>query len=81
MRGRPAMATRWSRPRGSATALGFDRRGGRGYGVEGGLGIDPEAAEAGMAALGEQDRQLDACSVRWVSLEWRSWCSSARPIM
>ena len=45
--------------RGSA-AVGVDRRGGRGYGVEGRLGVDPEAAEAGVAALGEQDRQLDA---------------------
>ena len=49
-----------SGPRGSVAAVGVDRRGGGGYGVEGGLGVDPEAAEASVAALGEQDRQLDA---------------------
>jgi hypothetical protein len=49
--GRPARAPRWSKKnrvrRVSVAAIGVDRRGGRGYGVEGGLGVDPEAAEAG----------------------------------
>ena len=55
-----AVVEEGSRPRGSVAAIGVDRRGGGGYGVEGGLGVDPEAAEAGVAALGDQDRQLDA---------------------
>ena len=41
-------------------AVGVDGRGGCGDGVEGGFGVDPQAAQAGVAALGHQDRERDS---------------------
>ena len=50
-----ALVEEESRSRVSVSAVGVDRRGGRGDGVEGGLRVDLEAREAGVVAFGDQD--------------------------
>ena len=40
---------------GSVPAVGVECRGGGGDGVEGGLGVDGQAGQAGVAALGHED--------------------------
>jgi len=44
----------------SAPAVGVDGRGGCGDGVERRLGIDPQAAQPGVAAFGHQYRERDS---------------------
>src|SRR5665811_7228 len=45
----------------SASSVGVERGGGGGDRVEGGLGVDREAGQAGVPALGHQHREPDAC--------------------
>ena len=44
----------------SAPPVGVERCGGCGDGGERGFGVDPQAAQAGMAAFGHQQRKLDS---------------------
>jgi hypothetical protein len=64
----------------SVPAVGVDGRGGCGDGVERRLGVDPQAAQAGVAALAISIGSAIPASAKCVSRECRSWCNVQPPV-